>query len=183
MGWWLAYLALLLALVVRVQDPEAPVHIAPSPSPTEPRRLVSVHHALFFFLLLIAAPGEALLRSGSASGRWGGLALFALGVAAYRTAGKSLGDALSPFVEPAPGAVLVTHGPYELVRHPMYLGQAMIAVGAPLTLGCRWALAVSALAVLVLVIRAGMEEAALKRTYPEYAQYAARAKRIVPYLF
>ena len=183
MGWWIAYLALLLVLVVRVRDPEAPVHMVPTPSPTEPVRLVTVHHALFFFLLLIAAPGEALVRSGAPSGRWGGLLVFALGVAAYRTAGRTLGDALSPFVEPAPGAVLVTHGPYELVRHPMYLGQAMIAVGAPLTLGCRWALAVSVLAVLVLAIRVAMEEAALKRTYPEYAQYATRAKRIVPYLF
>ena len=108
MGWWLAYLALLLALVVRVRDPEVPMHVAPAPSPSEPLRLVAVHHALFFFLLLIAAPGEALVRSGAESGRWGGLALFALGVAAYRAAGKTLGDALSPFVEPAPGAVLVT---------------------------------------------------------------------------
>ena len=49
MGWWLAYLALLLALLVRVRDPEGPVHVAPSPSPTEPLRLVAVHHALFFF--------------------------------------------------------------------------------------------------------------------------------------
>lgn len=183
MGWWLAYLALLVALVVRVKDPDAPVHMAPSPSPTEPLRLVAVHHALFFFLLLVAAPGEALLRAGASGGRWAGLVLFALGVAAYRAAGRTLGEALSPFVEPAPGAVLVTHGPYEVVRHPMYLGQAMIAVGAPLTLGCRWALAVSALAVLVLAVRVAMEEAALKRTYPEYAEYAARAKRIVPYLF
>jgi protein-S-isoprenylcysteine O-methyltransferase Ste14 len=183
MGWWLVYLALLLVLVVRVKDPEGPLHAAPPPSPTEPMRLVAVHHALFFFLLLVAVPGEALLRGGEESGRWGGLALFALGVAGYRAAGRTLGEALSPFVEPAPGAVLVTHGPYELIRHPMYLGQAMIAVGAPLTVGCRWALAVSALAVLVLAIRVAMEEAALKRTYPEYVQYATRAKRIVPYLF
>ena len=183
MGWWLAYLVLLLALVVRVQDPEEPVHVAPEPSSTEPLRLVAVHHALFVFLLVIAAPGEALVRGGAGGGRWVGVALFALGVAAYRAAGRTLGDALSPFVEPAPGAVLVTHGPYELVRHPMYLGQIMIAVGAPLALGCRWALGVSALAVVVLVIRVAMEEAALKRTYPEYAQYAVRAKRIVPYLF
>jgi protein-S-isoprenylcysteine O-methyltransferase Ste14 len=183
MGWWLAYVAVLSALVVRVADPEAPQRMLPGASPTEPLRLVTLHHAIFYALLFLVVPGEALLRGGADEGRWLGLGLFVLGVAAYRVAGSTLGDALSPFVEPAPGAVLVTHGPYELVRHPMYLGQGMIAVGAPLTLGCRWALVVSALALVVLAVRVGMEEAALKRTYPEYAQYAARAKRILPYLF
>jgi protein-S-isoprenylcysteine O-methyltransferase Ste14 len=146
-------------------------------------RLVAAHHALFYVLLFVAVPAEALFGGGVRDGRWLGLVLYGMGVGAYRTAGAALGEALSPLVEPAPDAALVTHGPYGLVRHPMYLGQAMIAIGAPLTLGCRWALALSALAMVVLAIRVGMEEAALKRTYPEYAQYAARAKRILPYLF
>jgi protein-S-isoprenylcysteine O-methyltransferase Ste14 len=183
MGWGLAYVALLLALVVRLADPGDRPRALPSASPTEPLRLVAVHHALFYALLFVAVPAEALFGAGAREGRWLGLALFGGGVAAYRLAGAALGEALSPLVEPAPGAVLVTHGPYGLVRHPMYLGQAMIALGAPLVLGCRWALGVSALALVVLAVRVGMEETALRRTYPEYAQYAARAKRILPYLF
>ena len=183
MGWWLAYVGLLCALVVRVASPDAQPRVLAAASPSEPLRMVAVHHAVFYLLLLLAAPAEALVREGAPTLRWVGLLLFVLGVLLYRVAGNALGDALSPFVEPAPGAVLVTEGPYGLVRHPMYLGQAMIAVGAPLTLGCRWTLWLSAVAVFVLAVRAAVEESALKRTYPEYAQYAVRAKRIVPYLF
>jgi protein-S-isoprenylcysteine O-methyltransferase Ste14 len=107
----------------------------------------------------------------------------ALGVGAYRAAGRSLGEALSPFVEPAPGAALVTGGLYRRIRHPMYLGQGMIAVGAPLTLGVRWALAASAVALIVLVMRVRLEEAALRRRYAEYPRYVEGTKRFVPYLF
>jgi protein-S-isoprenylcysteine O-methyltransferase Ste14 len=183
MGWWVAYLGLMAALVLRVRPPDARQRPIPSPSPTEPLRLVGLHHAIFLVLLLVATPGEALLVGGAGVGRWTGVVLFGLGVWIYRVAGQALGDALSPFVEPAAGAGLVTDGPYGVVRHPMYLGQAMIAIGAPLTLGCRWVFVVSAVALGTLAIRVGVEEAALRRSYPEYAQYAARAKRIVPYLF
>jgi protein-S-isoprenylcysteine O-methyltransferase Ste14 len=180
MGWGLAYGALLAALVVRLTDPEAALRILPPASPTEPLRLVRIHHAVFYALLFGVAPAEALLLGGNTAWRWTGLVLCSVGIAIYRLAGRTLGDALSPWVEPAPSATLITHGPYRVVRHPMYLGQAMIAIGAPLTLGCRWALGLSGVALGVLMIRVGAEETALRRAYPEYAKYAAPAKGGVP---
>jgi protein-S-isoprenylcysteine O-methyltransferase Ste14 len=181
MGWGLAYGALLAALVVRLTDPAAAPRIRPPASPMEPLRLIGIHHAVFYALLIGVVPAEALLLGGSAAWRWSGLVLFGVGIALYRLAGRTLGDALSPWVEPAPNATLITHGPYRVVRHPMYLGQAMIALGAPLTLGCRWALALSGVALGVLMIRVGAEERALRRAYPEYAKYAAAATRGVPH--
>lgn len=183
MGWGLAYVALVLALVVRIANPDVVSRDLPAPSPTEPLRLVTIHHAVFYALLFVASPLEALLFGGAEHWRWAGLTAFALGVAAYRVAGQHLGEALSPFVEPAPGGHLVTHGVYGAVRHPMYLGQGLIAFGAPLTLGCRYTLALGAVAVIVLLVRMRVEEVALRRTYPEYTAYAAHAKRIVPFLF
>jgi protein-S-isoprenylcysteine O-methyltransferase Ste14 len=183
MGWWVAYLGLVAALVVRVRPPEALPRPLPPARPTDPLRLVGFHHATFFLLLVVVSPGEALLAGGARDGRWSGIALFALGILLYRLGARALGDSLSPFVEPVPGGVLVTRGPYALVRHPMYLGQGLIAIGAPLALGCRWALLGSAVALTTLVVRIGLEDAALRRSYPEYPAYAARTKRILPYLF
>ena len=102
---------------------------------------------------------------------------------AYRASAAALGEALSPLVSPHPRGRLVTAGPYRWVRHPMYVGQLAIAVGAPLTLGCRWAFAVSFAAAIVLFVRIGMEEDALAHAYAEYRSYQARSKRLFPFVF
>jgi protein-S-isoprenylcysteine O-methyltransferase Ste14 len=182
MIWWLAYIVLVAVLFVRV-DPDAasasrPLHAAPD----EPVRVVAAHHAVFY-ALLIGAPVEALVRGGATRGRAVGLLLFAAGVAGYRLAGRALGESLSPLVTPRPGAELVTGGPYRYVRHPMYLAQALIAIGAPLTLGCRWVTWLALPAVVILVLRAGLEDEALARTFPEHARWAAHAKRLIPFVF
>src|SRR6185503_4607385 len=176
--WGAVYSVLTFALFVRFQDPNAPVRPVPAPTPDEPVRLVSVHHALFYVLLLVVCPLEALLADGASGGRPLGALAFAGGVACYRWGAMTLGDALSPLVAPHPGGRLVTAGPYRLVRHPMYLGQLLIAFGAPATLGCRVAFAVSFAAAIVLVIRMRMEEDALARTYADFDGYRARSKRL-----
>jgi protein-S-isoprenylcysteine O-methyltransferase Ste14 len=182
MIWALAYVGLAAALVVRFQSPDAPPPRSQHPQPGEPLRLVGLHHALFA-IILVGAPLEASIVGGAPKWRWLGGVLFALGVTMYRVAGRDLGDALSPFVQPRPGSALVTRGVYGYVRHPMYLGQAMIAVGAPLTLGARWALVVTAVALGVLAVRMVAEDRALARAHAGWATYAARAKRIVPFVF
>ena len=182
MIWWLGYVALLGILIVRVQSAESVPRPPLRPEPDEPLWLVKAHHVLFYAILL-GAPLEALVRAGVQRGRLGGLALFASGVALYRLAGHALGEALSPLVTPRLGASLVTHGPYRRLRHPMYLGQALIAVGAPLTLGCRVVPWLALPAIVVLVVRAMVEDAALARTYPEHAHWSARTKRLFPFVF
>jgi len=181
--WAAVYTVLVLALFVRFQDPAAPTRVVPPPGPSEPLRLVGVHHALFYLLLLVAVPIEAVVLGGGHDGRLAGAIAFASGVALYRWGAASLGDALSPLVAPHPGGRLVTAGPYRLVRHPMYLGQLLIAFGAPATLGCRVAFAVSFAAAIVLVIRMRMEEDALARTYADFDGYRARSKRLFPFVF
>jgi protein-S-isoprenylcysteine O-methyltransferase Ste14 len=182
MIWWLGYVVLLLALFVRVQVPDgarrAPLHAGPD----EPLGLVRAHHAVFY-ALLFGTPVEALVLGGAARGRALGLLAFALGVALYRIAGRTLGEALSPLVAPRPGAPLVTRGPYRWLRHPMYVGQALMAVGAPLTLGSRWVAWLALPALAILVLRARLEDAALARAFPEHARWAAQAKRLVPFVF
>jgi protein-S-isoprenylcysteine O-methyltransferase Ste14 len=182
MLWAAVYVLLVLALFVRFQDSDAPIRPPPPPG-DEPLGLVAVHHALFYLLLVVVVPLEALVVGGVAAGRLTGALVFAAGVGLYRWSAATLGGALSPFVSPHPGGRLVTEGPYRWLRHPMYLGQLAIAVGAPATLGCRWALALSFAAALVLFVRARLEENALARTYPSYADYRRRSKRLIPFVF
>jgi protein-S-isoprenylcysteine O-methyltransferase Ste14 len=181
--WIAVYAALLLALFVRFRDPDAPVRVVPEPAPDEPVGLVRVHHALFYALLLVVCPLEAATPGSAEAGRLPGAVAFAAGVGLYRWSVSALGWASSPLVMPRPDAELVTTGPYRVVRHPMYLGQLLVAFGAPATLGCRWAFAVSFAAAVVLFARMRMEENALARVYADYGSYRARSKRVFPYVF
>jgi protein-S-isoprenylcysteine O-methyltransferase Ste14 len=176
------YVLLMIALVVRVQPPGSMRPAPVVPPADEPLWLTRTHHALFL-ALLVGPPLERLVVGGVASGRVAGAVLFAAGVALYRLAGRDLGAALSPFTGPRPGAPLVTGGLYRYLRHPMYLSEALIAVGAPLTLGSRGVLLLAVPALVVLVARAVREERALGRTFPGYHRYAAKTKRILPFVY
>ncbi|MCW5891945.1 MAG: isoprenylcysteine carboxylmethyltransferase family protein [bacterium] len=183
MIWGVAYAVLLVVLFVRVQTSPAAVPRTPIlPAADDPLGLIRLHHRLFA-VILAGAPVEALIHTGPARGRLVGLAAFTAGVALYRLGGRALGEALSPLTEPRPGVPLVTGGPYRWLRHPMYVGQGLIAIGAPLTLGSRWVVWLAVPAVVVLARRIVLEERALARIYPEYSRYAAQAKRLLPFVF
>ena len=76
---------------------------------------------------------------------------------------------------------LVLRGPYRLVRHPVYLGEIVAALG--LLLAKPHPLVVALLAVFVVLQygRTIFEERALSAAYPtEYPAYALRVPRLVP---
>lgn len=78
---------------------------------------------------------------------------------------------------------LATGGPYRVVRHPLYLFEIMAALGA---LGAAPGL-ISALSLVVFVgmqmVRAGYEERLLVSAFAEYADYARRTRRLVPFVW
>jgi protein-S-isoprenylcysteine O-methyltransferase Ste14 len=78
---------------------------------------------------------------------------------------------------------LATGGPYRVVRHPLYLFEIMAALGA---LAAAPGL-ISALSMVVFVgmqmVRAGYEERLLAGAFPEYADYARRTRRLIPFVW
>jgi protein-S-isoprenylcysteine O-methyltransferase Ste14 len=82
------------------------------------------------------------------------------------------------------GQHVVDGGPYGLVRHPIYAGAFLSALGAPLVLGSAWGLIGSGLLIALTARRAVLEERFLSEQLPGYRDYAARIRwRVVPGLF
>jgi protein-S-isoprenylcysteine O-methyltransferase Ste14 len=119
--------------------------------------------------LLLAAFGSLLSMSGAA------LVLRSRAV---------LGPAWSLVPKADRDAGLVTTGPYRLVRHPIYLGLAMVAMGAALAFGSWPALMIVLFGIVpTFAWRAYAEEKLLSRIFgARYDLYRQRTRMIVPYL-
>lgn len=78
---------------------------------------------------------------------------------------------------------LVTSGPYHLVRHPIYSGILLAAVGTALALSWVWLTAV-VLAGIYFVYSATVEERYLTEQFPDaYPLYKRSTKMLVPFVF
>jgi len=79
------------------------------------------------------------------------------------------------------GHVVVTTGPYNYVRHPMYVGTITAMICIPLVLGSYWALIPAVLIDILFVVRTAMEDRTLMEELPGYREYAARVRyRLLP---
>jgi protein-S-isoprenylcysteine O-methyltransferase Ste14 len=137
---------------------------------------------LFFPSLLIFSGSSedsmALLLASSGS------LLAVAGAALVLRSRAELGPAWSfvPMADQRTGLVIT--GPYRLVRHPIYLGLAVLAMGEALAFSS-WPGFLMVLCGIVPTFawRARAEETLLSRTFGErYALYRRRTQMIIPYL-
>jgi len=79
------------------------------------------------------------------------------------------------------GQTVISSGPYALVRHPMYLGAALMYLASPLALGSYWALLPGLLIIPILVARIINEEKVLARDLNGYTAYTQQTRyRLLP---
>jgi protein-S-isoprenylcysteine O-methyltransferase Ste14 len=112
--------------------------------------------------------------------------LVVVGVAMLAAGGGALArvSAVTPFPAPRTGSGLQTSGVYRLVRHPMYGGGILIALG--------WSTIFATVAGLMLTIVLGLfadlkarrEELWLEQTFAGYPAYRQHTKRkLVPFVW
>src|SRR5262249_22944680 len=93
--------------------------------------------------------------------------------------GRNWGTPMTQKEEPE----LVTSGPYHLVRHPIYSGILLAAVGTAVALSWSWLIAV-ALAGVYFLYSATVEERYLAQRFPDtYPAYQRATKMLIPCIF
>lgn len=79
------------------------------------------------------------------------------------------------------GHTVVNRGPYQLVRHPGYLGSVIYTLFSPLVLNSFWTFVPALLTVTLLIIRTRLEDRTLQRELQGYSAYAATTRhRLFP---
>lgn len=82
------------------------------------------------------------------------------------------------------GQKVVSGGPYEWIRHPMYFFALVMWMAAPIALGSYVALPFFALLIPILVARLLDEEKLLQRELPGYTEYCLKTKyHLIPYVW
>ena len=107
----------------------------------------------------------------------GGAALLVAGISWIGTRN------LTPMPHPREGGRLVESGPFRLVRHPMYAGGVLFAIGwtifvrGPLT-------AAYTVAIFVFIdIKARREERWLMEKFAGYRAYRRRVRKLIPFIY
>jgi protein-S-isoprenylcysteine O-methyltransferase Ste14 len=94
-----------------------------------------------------------------------------------------LGGNLTPFPRPRADAGLVDTGAYRLVRHPIYGGLILGALGWGLATASPAALAGTVVLAVFFDLKSRREEAWLAAQFKGYAAYRSRTRRLIPWLY
>lgn len=100
-----------------------------------------------------------------------------------RKAGLQLGTSLTPFPTPK-GDEITTTGTFALVRHPMYGGGILIALGWTIIFASVVGLAVTVVLALFLDLKSRREEIWLGERYDKYQAYREQTPhKLVPFIY
>jgi protein-S-isoprenylcysteine O-methyltransferase Ste14 len=112
-----------------------------------------------------------------------GLGLFLPGTALVLIGLINLGRNLSPLPHPKEDAQMVETGAYKFVRHPIYSGIIMGAIGYALFTASLLTLILALTLFIFFDLKSRREEKYLARKFSGYASYQQRVKKLIPFIY
>lgn len=112
-----------------------------------------------------------------------GLVLLAGGGGLVLVALVTLGRNLSALPHPKEDAQMVAHGVYKIVRHPIYSGIIVGAIGYALLTASLLTLLLAMTLFLFFDIKSRREEKYLGLKFHNYAVYQQQVKKLIPFVY
>ncbi|MDX2273112.1 MAG: isoprenylcysteine carboxylmethyltransferase family protein [Cyanobacteriota bacterium] len=143
---------------------------------------------LISILLVIAAPilnARQIGEWNNATVGWLGLIVMLSGLAMRYWAAKTLGEFYTRTLQVIEGQKIVDQAPYNIIRHPGYLGTLLMEIGAGLAV-TNWIvlLATVVIGITSRAYRIGVEEKMLEASFGgEYKMYLDKTWKLVPFLY
>lgn len=136
--------------------------------------LVILQVALIIFLLVdvklqLLSIGAFIIFSSIALGLW---AIIAMRKSRFNV-----------MPEPLHNALLITSGPYRLLRHPMYTAVILFAIGVSTMDYTLYRAIATLLLIVVLIIKLNREEKMLLKKFSEYENYKSSTYKLIPYIY
>jgi protein-S-isoprenylcysteine O-methyltransferase Ste14 len=137
------------------------------------------------FALLLAIMFAPLLGARGAAGWWNlvGGVVIVIGLGLFAWGSRSLGKNLTAMPQPKDQSVLIQHGAFELVRHPIYGGLMLLSLGWSIYTASWVSLLLSLLLIALLEFKSRLEEAWLLERYKDYAAYRMQTKKFLPWIW
>lgn len=90
----------------------------------------------------------------------------------------------SAIIEVGEDQMVISTGPYRVVRHPMYAGAMPLILCTPLALGSYWGILAVVPLICVIIARLLDEERYLKARLKGYEEYCRKVRyRLIPYIW
>jgi protein-S-isoprenylcysteine O-methyltransferase Ste14 len=94
-----------------------------------------------------------------------------------------MGRRLTPLPYPKDGSQLIETGPFGIVRHPMYSGGLIFALGWALFVRSWLTIGYVIVLFIFLDFKSRCEEKWLMEKFPKYRDYQKRVRKLIPFIY